>query len=197
MSISGSMSSLPSSGSRRAKPLTAEAYTTCSMANSSCASSAPRSIMRSRQSLRAFSGLAPSRSILLMQIMICKFASMACERTKRVWGMGPSAASTSSTAPSAILSTRSTSPPKSAWPGVSMTLILMPWYSMEMFLARIVMPRSRSWSLESRTRSSTCWFSRKALVAFSIWSTSVVLPWSTCAMIAMLRMCSWSMETSS
>ena len=40
--------------------------------------------------------------------------------------MGPSAASISNSAPSAILSTRSTSPPKSAWPGVSIMLILMP-----------------------------------------------------------------------
>ena len=69
-----------------------------------------------------------------------------------------------------------------------MTLIFTPWYSIEMFLARMVMPRSRSWSLESSTRSWTCWFSRKASVALSIWSTSVVLPWSTCAMIAMFLM---------
>ena len=37
----------------------------------------------------------------------------------------PSAASTSSRQPSAIFRTRSTSPPKSAWPGVSMRLILV------------------------------------------------------------------------
>ena len=43
--------------------------------------------------------------------------------TKRVWGMGPSTASTSSSTLSAMDSTRSTSPPKSAWPGVSMMLI--------------------------------------------------------------------------
>ena len=34
---------------------------------------------------------------------------------------------------------------------------------MAVFLARIVMPRSRSRSFESITRSATCWFSRKTL----------------------------------
>ena len=48
---------------------------------------------------------------------------MAFCSTKRVWGMGPSKASTSSSTPSAIFSTRSTSPPKSAWPGVSIRLM--------------------------------------------------------------------------
>ena len=44
-------------------------------------------------------------------------------RTKRVCGIGPSAASTRRITPSTIDSTRSTSPPKSAWPGVSTMLI--------------------------------------------------------------------------
>lgn len=41
------------------------------------------------------------------------------------------------------------------------------------------------WSLESRTRSSTCWLARKASVARRSLSTIVVLPWSTWAMMAM------------
>ena len=49
----------------------------------------------------------------------------ALRSTKRVCGMGPSAASTSSRQPSAMDRTRSTSPPKSAWPGVSMMLIFV------------------------------------------------------------------------
>eukprot|EP00966_Prymnesium_polylepis_P089113 2062690-Prymnesium_polylepis.1 len=53
-----------------------------------------------------------------------------------------------------MLRTRSTSPPKSACPGVSTMLILMPPYVTAAFLARIVMPRSRSWSFESMIRSS-------------------------------------------
>ena len=56
-------------------------------------------------------------------------------------------------------------------------------------LGRMVMPRSRSIGLESITRSTTCWFSRNAPAWRSILSTSVVLPWSTCAIIAMLRIC--------
>src|SRR5262249_13342752 len=55
--------------------------------------------------------------------------------------------------------------------------------------ARIVMPFSRSRSPESMTRSATdsmsC--SLKAPACFSIASTSVVLPWSTCATMATLR----------
>src|SRR5258707_10377871 len=114
-------------------------------------------------------------------------SSNAFFNTKRVCGIGPSAASTSSRQPSAILSTRSTSPPKSAWPGVSMMLILTPLYITAVFLARIVMPRSRSRSFESMMSSPTCWLSRKTLLCLSRPSTSVVLPWSTCAMIATLR----------
>src|SRR5690349_24457913 len=55
------------------------------------------------------------------------------------------------------------------------------------FLARIVMPFSRSRSIESMTRSATSWFWRKAPDCQSMASTSVVLPWSTWATIATLR----------
>src|SRR4029078_3846127 len=58
------------------------------------------------------------------------------------------------------------------------------------FLARIVMHFSRSRSIESMTRSATSWFSRNEPDCQSIASTSVVLPWSTCATIATLRMSS-------
>ncbi len=74
--------------------------------------------------------------------------------------MGPSAASTSRMTPLTIFRMRSTSPPKSAWPGVSTMLILVSPYWMAVFLARMVMPRSRSRSLESMTRSTVAWFSR-------------------------------------
>src|SRR4051794_24200706 len=50
------------------------------------------------------------------------------------------------------------------------------------------MPRSRSWSIESITRSDTSSCAAKTPDWRSIASTSVVLPWSTCAMIATLRM---------
>src|SRR3954465_14808402 len=50
------------------------------------------------------------------------------------------------------------------------------------------MPFSRSRSIESMTRSATSEPSRKAPDCQSIASTSVVLPWSTWATIATLRM---------
>ena len=52
--------------------------------------------------------------------------SMAFCNTNRVCGIGPSNASTSNRHPSAMFNTRSTSPPKSACPGVSIMFILHP-----------------------------------------------------------------------
>src|SRR5687767_13597926 len=49
------------------------------------------------------------------------------------------------------------------------------------------MPRSRSSAFESITRSVSSWLARKVPLWRSRQSTSVVLPWSTCAMIATLR----------
>ena len=49
------------------------------------------------------------------------------------------------------------------------------------------MPFSRSRSPESMTRSATSWFSLNEPDCQSIASTSVVLPWSTCATMATLR----------
>src|SRR5712691_12515030 len=51
----------------------------------------------------------------------------------------------------------------------------------------IVMPFSRSRSIESMMRSATVSFWRKSPDCHSMASTSVVLPWSTWAMIAMFR----------
>ena len=56
------------------------------------------------------------------------------------------------------------------------------------FLERMVIPRSRSRSLESRTQVGTASPSRKMPDCSSRESTRVVLPWSTWAMIATLRM---------
>ena len=71
----------------------------------------------------------------------------------------PRTASTSSSTPSTMVSARSTSPPKSAWPGVStmFTLTVVPSSRRQrtaVFLARIVMPFSRSRSMVSITRSA-------------------------------------------
>ena len=67
-------------------------------------------------------------------------------------------------------------------------MILVPFHSTAMFLARIVMPRSFSRSLESRIRSPVSWLARYCPLCRNRQSTSVVLPWSTWAMIATLRM---------
>ena len=69
---------------------------------------------------------SPGRSTLLTQRMTGSRAVSALRRTNRVCGSGPSEASTSRTTPSTMLRPRSTSPPKSAWPGVSMMLIVTP-----------------------------------------------------------------------
>src|SRR5271170_6948000 len=61
------------------------------------------------------------------------------------------------------------------------------FHTTDVALARMVMPRSRSRSFESMTRSATRWLSRKAPDCCRSRSTSVVLPWSTWAMMAMLR----------
>ena len=68
----------------------------------------------------------------------------ALPTTNLVCGIGPSAASTSTIAPSTIDRMRSTSPPKSAWPGVSTMLMRVSFQSTEVALARMVMPRSFS-----------------------------------------------------
>src|SRR5262249_28010603 len=51
----------------------------------------------------------------------------------------------------------------------------------------IVIPFSRSRSIESRMRSGTVSLARKMPPCQSMASTRVVLPWSTCAMMARLR----------
>jgi len=58
-------------------------------------------------------------------------------------------------------------------------LMRTPRYAMAVFLAMIVMPFSRSRSIESMIRSGTDSFSRKRPDCQSIASTRVVLPWST------------------
>ena len=155
---------------------------------SSCSSVAPSLSKRSKVWLMTQSGRAPGRSILLITTIGLRPRARALRVTKRVWGIGPSTESTSSSTLSTMESTRSTSPPKSAWPGVSTMLMWVSPYWIAQFLDRMVMPRSFSISPESMMRSLTCWFSRKVPDWRRSWSTRVVLPWSTWAMIAMLRM---------
>src|SRR6056297_426863 len=147
---------------------------------------------RSKASSTTSAIRASGRSILLTTISTGRPDSSALRSTKRVYGSGPSLASTRSSAASTMASARSTSPPKSAWPGVSTTLTTTSAPSgcgrtTAVFFARIVMPRSRSRSPESMTRSSTSWLARNAPDCHSMASTRVVLPWSTWAMMATLR----------
>ena len=86
------------------------------------------------------SGSASARSILLIATIGRSPSASAFRVTKRVCGIGPSAASTRISTPSTMRRIRSTSPPKSAWPGVSTMLILMPCQRTAVFLARMVMP---------------------------------------------------------
>ena len=67
----------------------------------------------------------PALSTLLTQTIGFRPIFSALPTTNLVCGIGPSAASTSTIAPSTIDRMRSTSPPKSAWPGVSTMLMRM------------------------------------------------------------------------
>ena len=109
--------------SRVAVPVRPEANTT---GLSSCSLVASSSSSSSRVSSTTSSGRASGRSILFTTMITGRDSSRAFFSTNRVWGMGPSKASTSSSTPPTIFSTRSTSPEKSAWPGVSTMLILTP-----------------------------------------------------------------------
>ena len=154
---------------------------------SSWSSSASSSMNNSSTSSSTSETRASGLSILLMTTIGFSFCSKALRSTYFVCGIGPSKASTRSKTPSTMLRTRSTSPPKSACPGVSTMLIFTPSCMTEVFLDKIVIPRSRSISPESMTRSATFSFERKTWLCLSIASTKVVLPWSTWAIIAILR----------
>ena len=117
----------PSVGcSSDARPALAEAKTTGKSSALSCAESSSRSRNSSYVSSTTSLMRASGRSTLLTTRMTGSFAASALRSTKRVWGSGPSEASTSSTTASTIDRPRSTSPPKSACPGVSMMLIVTP-----------------------------------------------------------------------
>ena len=184
VSNSGPSPSRGPSGAAAAQPSLADANR---VGKSSWRSSASRAAKRSKVSSCTSKGRASGLSTLFTTTMGASPAASALVSTNFVCGIGPSEASTSSRQPSTMPSTRSTSPPKSAWPGVSTMLMRTAPHSTEVHLARMVMPRSRSSALESRARSATRWFERKAPLWRSSPSTSVVLPWSTWAMMAILR----------
>ena len=96
------------------------------MGLSSCSSEASSSKSSSSVSSTTSAQRASGRSVLLTTMMTLRFNSSAFLSTKRVCGIGPSKESTSNKTPLTILSTRSTSPEKSAWPGVSTMLMRTP-----------------------------------------------------------------------
>mmetsp|Transcript_2432 Transcript_2432/g.10110 ORF Transcript_2432/g.10110 Transcript_2432/m.10110 type:complete len:216 (+) Transcript_2432:1487-2134(+) len=126
--------------------------------------------------------VTPGRSTLFRHTTGLRPFCSALESTNLVCAIGPSCASTRSRQPSTMSSTRSTSPPKSAWPGVSTALNTQSRHGKDVYLLLMVMPRSFSRSLLSIRRSEACW-----PPWFISVSSSVVLPWSTCAMMAKLR----------
>ena len=131
-------------------------------------SSASSSTNKSKMPLRTSSIRASGRSILLITTIGLNPHSNAFRNTNRVCGITPSAESTRSKTPSAIFNTRSTSPPKSACPGVSIRLIFVSPIFNAMFLARMVIPRSFSKSLESRMQTPFNSLSRNIPDCFSI-----------------------------
>ena len=135
---------------------------------------------------------APGKSTLLRTGTISSFASCAKYVLATVCASTPCAASTTRIAPSHAPIERETSYAKSTCPGVSRRLkrYVLPSlasYCIVTGCDLIVMPRSRSRSIAS----SVCSLSSRALtacVSSRMRSESVVLPWSTCAMIQKLRM---------
>ena len=154
-------------------PFLAEPYTT---GKSSWSSVALSENIRSNTISYTSSGRQLGLSTLFTTTMGLSPICNAFCSTNRVCGIGPSKASTSSRHPSAILSTRSTSPPKSECPGVSMILIFVPFQLIDTFFERIVIPLSRSKSLLSKTCPLRSCPSRNRLPASIILSTKVVLP---------------------
>ena len=122
VSNKGSMLSGVSLKSRTACPAFADAYKN---GQSSCSSDASKSMRSSKTSSITSSGRASGRSILLIHTITWRSNSRAFFRTNFVWGIAPSKASTKRITPSTIFNTRSTSPPKSACPGVSIMLIFV------------------------------------------------------------------------
>ncbi len=140
------------------------------------------------------SGSAAGRSILFTTGTISRPFSIARYALASVCASIPWAASTTRSAPSHAWSERDTSYVKSTWPGVSMRLSSCPFHETRTACALIVMPRSRSRSIESRSCARIS-RAETASVTSRMRSASVDLPWSMCAMIEKLRMRPWSIPS--
>ena len=135
---------------------------------SNCWSFAPKAQNKSKISYKTSFGLASCLSILLITTIGLIPNFKAFESTNLVCGNGPSAESTNKTTPSTIDKIRSTSPPKSACPGVSTIFILVPLCSTDVTFAKIVIPLSLSRSPLSITLSATASLFLKVPLCFNI-----------------------------
>ena len=161
------------SGDNDDVPFIAEAKIT---GKSKSSSSAPSSMNKSNTSSTTSSGRAPGRSTLLTTTIGVKFCSKAFFNTKRVCGIVPSKASTTNKTPSTIPMIRSTSPPKSACPGVSKMLICLSPTLTAVFFDKIVIPRSFSMSFVSIARSPNSLRESNVSDCFKSSLTNVVFP---------------------
>ena len=138
-------------------------------------------------------GSRPSRSTLLMKVMIGTSRRRQTSNNLRVCASMPLAASITITALSTAVSVRYVSSEKSSWPGVSSRLKVTPPRSNVITLDVTEMPRACSIFIQSdrarrfwpRARTSpAAWMAPPNSSNFSV---SVVLPASGCEMIAKVR----------
>ena len=139
-----------------------------------------------------FSTSAAGKSTLLITGMIVKSCSKAKYTFASVCACIPCVASTTSTAVSTACKLRDTSYEKSTCPGVSIKFSVYPFHCIVTGASFIVIPFSRSSSIES---SSCAFISRFSTVPVSsiILSAIVDFPWSICAIIQKFRIFSISL----
>ena len=170
------------------QPSLPEAY---KIGKSSCSSVASKDKNKSNTSSNTSFALLSFLSILLIITIGFRPWERALPKTNLVCGIGPSEASVSNITPSAIQRTRSTSPPKSAWPGVSIILIFVCFQIIDVGLAKIVIPLSFSRSPLSSSLSSIFSLVLNIPLCLKIESIKVVLPWSTWAIMAIFLICEY------
>ncbi len=98
---------------------------------------------------RTLTGLAPTRSTLLTKAMKGTLYRRSWRSTVIVWDWTPPTEQRTRMAESRTRRERSTSMVKSTWPGVSMMLTEWPSQPTLVVAEAMVMPRSRSRSMES------------------------------------------------
>ena len=139
------------------------------------------------------SGSMPGRSYLLMNVSSGMPRARATSKSRSVCGSTPRAASSSMTAASAALSTRSVSSEKSRWPGVSSRFSTTPPCSKRSTVEETEIPRRRSISMKSDVAALRVRLAPTAPASTSCppysrsFSVSVVLPASGWEMIANVR----------